>query len=59
MIYAMSISQDTLVADDEAAAVAAVLTLALPGQAEVGFCVNTEHLQESCAGESQGCGLHV
>jgi len=45
VIDAMGIGEDAPAGDDEAAAAARELALALPWQAEVGLRVNTEDLQ--------------
>jgi hypothetical protein len=53
VVHAVCVGEDAAPRDHEAAAVAAVLPLALPRQAEVGLSVDAEHLQEgSCTGDS-------
>ena len=47
VVHTVRVGQDAAAADDEAAASAAELPLALPRQAVVGLAVHAEHLRDS------------
>lgn len=59
VIYTVCVCKDAFAADDETAAVAAVLPFTLPGETEVGLCVYTEHLQQEQKHQRTQLGIYV